>query len=129
MDVLGFGLENFDAVGKWRTVDGKFPIDVSGTFPNGKSFATPAEMRSLLKQDSAEFVRCLTDKMLTYALGRGLEKYDRRTIEIMQQKLAASGFKFQTLIHEIANSLPFQSRRGEATKSESPAKPKEVAHK
>ena len=80
MDVLGFGLENYDAIGKWRTMDGKFPIDVSGTFPNGKSFATPAEMRTLLKEDSPEFARTMTEKMLVYALGRGLQRYDRRTV-------------------------------------------------
>ena len=69
MDVLGFGLENYDAIGKWRTMDGKFPVDASGTLPNGKSFANPAEMRTLLKGDLPEFSRCLTEKMLTYSLG------------------------------------------------------------
>jgi hypothetical protein len=114
MDALGFGLENYDAIGRWRTMDGKFPIDVSGTFPNGKSFATPAEMRDLLKGEIPDFARCLTEKMLTYALGRGVERYDRRTVNDITRKLAASGYQFQTLIHEIAQSLPFQSRRGEA---------------
>jgi mono/diheme cytochrome c family protein len=116
MDVLGFGLENYDAIGRWRTMDGKFPIDVSGTFPNGKSFASPAEMRVLLKEDLPSFARCLTEKMLTYALGRGIERYDRRTVNDITRKLAASGYQFQTLIYEIVQSLPFQSRRGEAIK-------------
>lgn len=116
MDVLGFGLENYDAIGRWRTMDGKFPIDVSGVFPNGKSFSSPAEMRALLKEDLPSFARCLTEKMLTYALGRGVERYDRRTINDINRKLAASGYQFQTLIYEIAQSLPFQSRRGEALK-------------
>ncbi|MEO6727268.1 MAG: DUF1592 domain-containing protein [Blastocatellia bacterium] len=116
MDVLGFGLENYDAIGRWRTVDGKFPIDVSGTFPNGKSFASPAQMRALLKGDITDFSRCLTEKMLTYALGRAVERYDRKTINDINRKLAASGYQFQTLIYEIAESLPFQSRRGEALK-------------
>jgi hypothetical protein len=114
MDALGFGLENYDAIGRWRTMDGKFPIDVSGTFPNGKSFATPAEMRALLKGEIPDFARCLTEKMLTYALGRGVERYDRRTVNEITKKLAASNYQFQTLIYEIAQSLPFQSRRGEA---------------
>lgn len=114
MDALGFGLENYDAIGRWRTMDGKFPIDVSGTFPNGKSFATPAEMRALLKGEVPDFARCLTEKMLTYALGRGVERYDRRTVNDITRKLAASNYQFQTLIYEIAQSLPFQSRRGEA---------------
>jgi hypothetical protein len=114
MDVLGFGLENYDAIGRWRTMDGKFQIDVSGAFPNGKSFATPAEMRALLKGELPDFARCLTGKMLTYALGRGLERYDRRTVNDITRKLEASGYQFQTLIYEVTKSLPFQSRRGEA---------------
>jgi hypothetical protein len=116
MDVLGFGLENYDAIGKWRTLDGKFPIDVSGTFPNGKSFASPAEMRTLLKEDTPEFARTMTEKMLVYALGRGLQRYDRRTVQEITRKLEKNEYRFQTLIHEIANSLPFQARRGELTK-------------
>jgi cytochrome c5 len=126
MDVLGFGLENYDAIGKWRTMDGKFPIDSSGTLPNGKSFSSPAELRVLLKGDLPDFARCIIEKMLTYSLGRGLERYDKRTVDEINRKLAASGYKFQTLIHEIVRSLPFQSRRGES-RTESAAKPKEVA--
>jgi mono/diheme cytochrome c family protein len=125
MDVLGFGLENYDAIGRWRTMDGKFPIDVSGTFPNGKSFVSPAEMRILLKGELPDFARCLTGKMLTYALGRGLERYDKRTVNNIGRKLEASGYQFQTLIYEITQSLPFQSRRGEALA----VKPKEVVQR
>jgi cytochrome c553 len=124
MDVLGFGLENYDAIGRWRTMDGKFPVDVSGTLPNGKSFQSPAEMRAVLKEDVPEFARCLTEKMLIYALGRGLERYDNRTLDDIDRKLAASGYRFQALIHEIVRSLPFQSRRGEPV-----PKPKEVARR
>ena len=114
MDVLGFGLENYDAIGRWRTVDGKFPIDASGTFPNGKSFVSPAEMRRLLKDELPDFTRCLTQKMLTYALGRSVERYDRKTVNDIQRKLTTADYRFQTLIYEIVQSLPFQSRRGEA---------------
>src|SRR5262245_14656901 len=127
MDVLGFGLENYDAIGKWRTMDGKFPVDVSGTCPNGKSFSTPAEMKVLLKEELPDFARCIIEKMLTYSLGRGLEKYDRKTIEDIGRRLSASGYQFQTLISEIVQSLPFQSRRGEALLTKEAAKPKEVA--
>ncbi|MDX2180076.1 MAG: DUF1592 domain-containing protein [Bryobacteraceae bacterium] len=125
MDVLGFGLENYDAIGKWRTADGKFPIDVGGTLPNGKSFATPAEMNVLLNAELPDFARCLTEKMLTYALGRGLERYDRRTVDDIQRKLAATGYRFETLLLETVRSLPFQSRRGEI--SQAKEKPKELA--
>ena len=127
MDVLGFGLENYDAVGKWRTMDGKFPVDVSGTLPNGKSFQTAPELRSLLKADLDEFSRALTQKMLTYSLGRGLERFDRKTIDSITAKLAENEFRFQTIIYEIVKSLPFQQRRGETIKTES--KTKEVAQR
>ncbi len=118
MDALGFGLENYDAIGRWRTMDGKFAVDASGTLPNGKSFASPAELRVVLKSGQlADFTRCIIEKMLTYSLGRGLERYDRRTVDGIARNLVASGYGFQTLIHEIAGSLPFQQRRGEVSKS------------
>lgn len=114
MDTLGFGLENYDATGKWRLLDGKFEIDSGGTLPNGKSFKSPAEMRTILKEQIGDFSRCLTEKMLTYALGRGLERFDRKTVDGVNQSVAQSGYQFQTLVFEIVKSLPFQSRRGEA---------------
>ena len=115
MDPLGFGLENYDGIGHWRSMDGKFPVDASGTLPNGKVFATPAAMRAELISQLPEFSRCLTEKMLTFALGRGLQAYDRRTIDEIDRKLAAEGYPFQSLIYEVARSLPFQARRGEGT--------------
>ncbi|MBS1826746.1 MAG: DUF1592 domain-containing protein [Acidobacteria bacterium] len=129
MDTLGFGLENYDAIGRWRTMDGKFPIDAGGTLPSGKSFQTPAEMRVLLKDDLNRFTRGLTEKMLTYALGRGVERYDRKTVEEINRKLAAEGYRFQTLIHEVVRSLPFQSRRGEFVQSKNVTKAKETAQR
>ena len=129
MDVLGFGLENYDALGKWRTKDGTFPLDVSGIFPNGKQFSTPAEMRVLLKEEVPQFARCITEKMLTYSLGRGLERYDRRTIEDIDQKNAAAGYPFQGLVLEIVKSLPFQMRRGELVSSDKKVKSKEIAQR
>jgi mono/diheme cytochrome c family protein len=113
MDPLGFALENYDAIGKWRTMDGKFPVDSSGTLPNGKTFNTPGEMRTVLKSQLPQFSRCIVEKMLTYSLGRGLGSYDRRTVDEIDRKLAASGYGFQSLIYEVVHSLPFQSRRGE----------------
>jgi Protein of unknown function (DUF1592)/Protein of unknown function (DUF1588)/Protein of unknown function (DUF1587)/Protein of unknown function (DUF1585)/Protein of unknown function (DUF1595) len=114
MDPLGFGLENYDAIGRWRTQDGEFPIDSSGVLPSGKSFSTPAEMRQVLAGMVPEFSQCLTQKMLTYALGRGVERFDRPAIRAITKRLADSGYGFQTLVHEVVRSLPFQSRRGEA---------------
>ena len=128
MDVLGFGLENYDAIGRWRTKDGNFDIDVSGTLPNGKSFTTPEGMRKLLIDNLPDFTRCLTEKMLTYALGRGLERYDRRTVAGIVKAVAADEYKFQTLISEVVRSLPFQNRRGEVSRQrEGVVKPKEIA--
>ena len=126
MDALGFGLENYDAIGAWRTTDGQFPVDSSGALPNGKSFTTPAEMRKILLADEHEFARTMTEKMLTYALGRGLESYDKRTVNEITRKLEASEYRFQGIIQEVVRSLPFQMRRGEAAPADS-AKPVEVA--
>ena len=113
MDVLGFGLENYDAIGRWRTMDGKFPIDAQGTMPDGRSFKTAAEMRTVLLASLPQFSRCLTEKMMTYALGRGMQPYDNGALDRIDKALAANGYRFQTLIYEIVRSLPFQSRRGE----------------
>ncbi len=113
MDPLGFGLENYDAIGKWRTMDGKFPVDSSGTLPDGKTFSSPAEMRAILMSQLPQFSRTLIEKMLTYSLGRGLKTYDGRTVDNMNRELGASGYRFQALIQQIVLSVPFQSRRGE----------------
>jgi mono/diheme cytochrome c family protein len=114
MDPLGFGLENYNAIGKWRTQDGSFPVDATGTLPSGKAFATPAEMRSVLTTGLPEFSQCLTQKMLTYALERGLQPFDRRTEADIDRQLAEGNYSFQTLIYGIVHSLPFQQSRGEA---------------
>lgn len=114
MDPLGFGLENYDAIGRWRTEDGKAPIQVGGTLPNGVEFSTPAELRTLLAQELPEFTRNLTEKMLIYAMGRGTQSYDRLLIRDIVNKMKKSDYRFQTLIQEIVQSLPFQARRGQA---------------
>lgn len=118
MDTLGFALENYDGTGKWRTKDGGFDIDPSGTLPSGKSFRTPIELKAALAADLAEFSQNLTEKMLTYALGRGLERYDRRTVAGIRERVAADGYKFQTLIFEVVKSMPFQTKRAEFSKQE-----------
>ena len=123
------GLKTTTPLGKWRSADGKFPIDSSGTLPNGKSFGTPAEMKIILKAQLPDFASCLIEKLLTYSLGRGLERYDKKTVEEINKNLAASDYQFQALINEIVKSLPFQSRRGEAVTTENSAKPKEVAQR
>ena len=113
IDPLGFALENYDAIGAWRTHYGKFPIDASGTLPGGRSFSGPSELRAILTAKKRDFARCLTEKMLTYALGRGLEGYDKPTVEAIVRRLEADEFRFSRLVAEIANSMPFRMRRGE----------------
>jgi cytochrome c5 len=126
MDPLGFGLENYDAVGKWRTLDGKFPVDSSGTLPNGKTFATPAEMRTALVSLLPQFARALVEKLMMYALGRGIAPYDRRAIDQITSRLADEGYPFQTAIYEIVRSAPFQMRRGELIQTQVPANTQEA---
>ena len=87
-------------------------------------------LRDILIADLPAFARCITEKMLTYSLGRGLERYERKTVEGITGKLAANNYPFQMLVHEIVQSLPFQMRRGEASKTQPAAKPtKEVAQR
>lgn len=112
MDPLGFGLENFNAIGQWRTQDGKFPVDSSGTLPDGRSFKGPQELKVILKGDRDAFARGLTEKLLTYALGRGLERYDRPVVKKIVARAAMNDYRFSSLALEIVNSLPFQYRRG-----------------
>jgi len=111
MDPLGFGLENYNAIGAWRTMDGKLPIDSSGVLPDGRTFKGPAELRRILVADRSAFVEGLTEKLLTYALGRGLERYDKPVIKTISKGLAANDYRFSRLVLGIVNSLPFQNRR------------------
>ncbi len=115
MDPLGFGLENFDAVGAWREGDGKFTIDSSGSLPDGRTFRGPDGLKTILQADRDAFAQCLTTKLLTYALGRGLEGYDRATVKEITHKLAANDYRFSNLVEEIVTSRPFQMRRGDRT--------------
>lgn len=117
MDPLGFGFENFNAIGEWREKDGKFPIDASGTLPDGRAFKGPGELKTLLLHDRGAFAECVTDKLLTYALGRGLERYDKRTVRDIAAHLPAHEYRFSSLVEEIVKSLPFQMRRGEPNKT------------
>jgi hypothetical protein len=110
MDPIGFGLENFDAIGRWRTTDGKDPIDPSGTLPGGKSFNGPKELRDVLKSQPRLFSRCITDRLMTYALGRGLERSDRCVVNDVATALEKNNFRFSVLILEIVKSDPFQKR-------------------
>ncbi len=108
MDAVGFGLENFDAIGSWRDADGRDKIDPSGTLPGGRKFNGPLDLVQILVEDKkAEFSRCVTMKMLTYALGRGLGVADRCTVSSIVNKLAEEEYRFATLVKSIVTSQPF----------------------
>jgi len=111
LDPLGFGLEKFDAIGVYRTKDGKLPIDDSGELPDGRKFNGPEELRKIILSDRDAFAQCLTEKLLTYGLGRGLERYDKPTVKKIAAQVAANNYKFSSVVLEIVNSLPFQMRR------------------
>jgi hypothetical protein len=110
MDALGFAFENFDATGAWRTKDGKFDIDPSGTLPDGRKFKDPAELRALLRAEPDKFRRCLAEKLLTYALGRGIEPADRCAVDVVCKAAADHGDTFSALVSAVVASDPFQMR-------------------
>lgn len=111
MDPLGFALENFDAVGRWRTRDGNEEIDSSGILPDGTEFSGASELRDVLASKQKElFVRCLSEKMLIYALGRGTEYYDKCAIDQIVSEVQDRGNLFAYLILAIIESDPFQKQ-------------------
>ena len=114
MDPLGFALEHFDAVGKWRATDvGDILIDPSGALPDGTTFDGLPELRSVLFGRRDEFVATVTEKLLTYALGRGVEYYDRPAIRTIVRSAAENDYRWSSLIVGVARSLPFQMRRSD----------------
>lgn len=113
MDPIGFAMENFDAIGRWREKDDGQAIDPTGEFPSGKRFNGPAELQKvLLSEKKDQFVRCVAEKMLTFALGRGIEYYDRCAVDKIVERLENNGYRFSELVIAIAESEPFQKRRG-----------------
>lgn len=112
MDAIGFGLENFDPVGRWRDADGMHSVDSKGTLPSGETFEGPMELVNVLHQRKAQFSRCLTEKMLTYALGRGVEWFDKCAVDDILAELEKDD-RFSTLILGIVKSAPFQLRRAQ----------------
>ena len=111
MDPLGFGFENFDAVGAWRTLDGKFPIDASGMLPDGKAFRGADELKAILSVQKDTFAAGLAEKLLTYALGRGLDRSDQPAVKQIVTRMAADDYKFSSLLLGIVDSAPFQMQR------------------
>jgi hypothetical protein len=115
IDPAGFALENFDAIGRWRVVDESFnPIDASGALPDGTKFDGVQDLRAALVRRPERFVTTVTEKLLTYALGRGLEYYDMPAVRRIVREAAKDGYRFQTIVRGVAESYPFTMRRVDA---------------
>ena len=115
MDPIGFAFENFDAIGRYRTEDNGAPVDAGGQLDSGESFKNAAELRAIFATKKSDlFIRCVTEKMLTYALGRGLEYYDKRPVDKIIERLDGNDDRSFHLVMGIVESLPFDMKRGEA---------------
>ncbi|HYR89227.1 MAG TPA: DUF1592 domain-containing protein [Terriglobia bacterium] len=113
IDPLGFALENYDAVGRWRTADAGTPVDSSGVLPDGTQLQGPSGLRNVLLSRPEEFVNVFAERMLVYALGRGVEYYDFPAIRNIAREAARQEYRWSSLILATAKSLPFQMRRSE----------------
>jgi len=111
-DPIGFGLENFDAIGRWREKDELgLAIDSAGKLPSGESFSNPAELKGLLAKREAGLARNLTERLMAYAVGRQLEGYDEIVIDQLMVKIAADNYRVRTMIIEVITSYLFTHRR------------------
>ncbi len=111
LDPLGFSLEQYDAIGRFRTEENGAPIEASGSLPDGTAIDGPEGLKKVVLSRRDEFVECLTSKMLTYALGRGLEYYDQPAVRAIRRQAANEDYRFSSIVLGIANSVPFQMRR------------------
>jgi hypothetical protein len=113
MDPLGFAMENFDAIGRWRDNSGagNTPVDASGVLPDGTKFSGPAELRQVLLDRRGEILHTVTTKLLTYAIGRGVEYHDAPAIRRIIRDAEPGGYRWSSLILGVVNSAPFQMRR------------------
>ena len=110
MDPIGFALENFDAVGQWRTTDDGSPIDPSGTLYNGNRVDGPVALRKMLADHPDIFVGVMTEKLLTYALGRGVQYSDMPAVRKIVQDSASRDFRFSSLVLATVQSVPFEMK-------------------
>jgi len=110
MDAIGFSLENFDAVGAFRTQDGVFPVDNRGDFPDGTTFRGSKELKALLLKRKGDFTRCLAEKMLVYATGRGLRTADNCIVDEIVKSTTANEMRMQSLIKAVVLSDAFRKR-------------------
>jgi hypothetical protein len=113
LDPLGFSLENFDAIGQWRTKDAGTPIDASGQLADGTAVDGPVALRKAIMKHPEQFVRTVTEKMLTYGLGRGLEYYDMPTVRMIEQSASKDDYRFSALVMAIVKSPPFEMKKAQ----------------
>jgi hypothetical protein len=114
LDPIGFAMENYDAIGRFREQDHRQPVDATGKWIRGQEFKNLMQLRDIMVRDlHGDFVRCLTENLLTYGLGRGLEYTDRPVVRELVKNAEASGRKFQDLIIGVCESVPFQRMRVE----------------
>ena len=111
IDPVGFALENFDAVGHWRQEEAGTPVDASGALPDGTTFSGPIELRELLEQRQTQFVGTVIEKLLTYALGRGIEFHDMPAVRTIARQAAANDYRWSALVLGVVKSVPFQMKR------------------
>ena len=122
LDPLGIALENFNALGMWRDQEKNQKIDASGKLITGETFQDVRDLKKILREHHAtDFYRCVTEKMLTYALGRGLEATDEHTVDLIVNRLSKNNGKFSALIMGVVESSPFQKQRNPAPSTSTPA--------
>ena len=117
MDPIGLALENYDLIGRWRDTDAGKPIDTAGVLPDGSKFDGPQGLKAVLLKKKSVFARALTERTLTYALGRGVERTDRCNLDSMAASVAKNGYKFSALVEAVVTSPPFRERRGDESAS------------
>ena len=114
MDPLGFVYENFDGVGRWRDQDEGSPINTAGELVSGESFQNHEEFQKILTESKLDdFLRCSSEMMMTYAMGRGIEFYDKPAVESVVKSLKTNNLKFSSMMLGVVQSIPFQYRRGD----------------
>ena len=116
MDPIGFAMENFDPVGRWRDADAGTPIDASGLFPDGVKFDGTAGLKAALLSHPEEFVSTVTEKLLMYALGRNVQYFDRPAVRAIMKEGARTNDTFASLVMGVVKSTPFQMRETQEAK-------------
>jgi hypothetical protein len=114
MDPIGLALENFDATGRWRDLDGESPIDASGVLTDGTKVSGAVDLRQALLQRPEVLVGTMSEKLMTYALGRGLEATDMPFVRTAVRDASRDGYRFSALVKAVVTSTPFRMRRKES---------------